>query len=260
MFRDILSGFQAIFIGLVFFVIVVGGSWLYSWHIDRTTDAELAQSNALLRQHENKNEPRNAADPVDTSTVDFEQAGTDLKTDETQPMSDDTDVLPIDETSEVLDLSDAFLPDDFVSEEELTEDVPVSPFGFGPYPEVPIGYPNPNLWDYAKALYELSPERARDWELRERVCIELWKQGKQSESVVMENGLVYPCYPNTIYVKWGETIDENGTPLAYIEELLAPSSMLHYEDDFDNDIIPPGVTVIPYDEGGIDPYTFLNLN
>jgi hypothetical protein len=36
--------------------------------------------------------------------------------------------------------------------------------------------------------------------------------------------------------------------------------MSHYTDDFDNNIIPPGVTVIPYDEGGIDPYVFLNLN
>ena len=259
MFRDILSGSRAIFIGVVFFVLVVGGSLLYSWHIHRTTDAELAETRRKVQPLKNDKAARSAQDTVDTSTVDFEHAGTDLETDESQ-MSDDIGVSPIDETFEVLDLSDAFLPDDFVLEEEPAEDIPVSPFGFGPYPKVPEGYPNPNLWDYAEALYEFSPERARDWELRERVCIELWKQGKQSESVAMENGLVYPCYPNTVYVRWGESIDEKGNPVAYIKELLAPASMSHHTDDFDNDIIPPGVTVIPYDEGGIDPYTFLNLN
>ncbi len=42
--------------------------------------------------------------------------------------------------------------------------------------------------------------------------------------------------------------------------ILAPGDMSQYSDYFDNDIIPPGIIVIPYDEGGINPYTFLNLN
>ena len=259
MFRDRLSGSRAIFVGLVFFVLVVGGSLLYSWHVHRTTDAEVAETQRKGQPIENKNKTRTAEDTVDTSAVDFEHAETPLETDDAQAMSDGTGVAPNDDAAPV-DLSDAFLPDGFVSEKAPAEDVPVSPHGFGPYPEVPEGYPNPNLWDYAEALYEFSPERARDWELRERVCIKLWKQGKRSESVAMENGLVYPCYPNTVYVRWGESIDENGNSVAYIKELLAPASMSHHADDFDNDIIPLGVTVIPYDEGGIDPYTFLNLN
>ena len=56
-------------------------------------------------------------------------------------MADDTDVAPIDETSEMLDMADAFLFDGFVSKEASIEDVPVSPYGFGPYPEVPADYP-----------------------------------------------------------------------------------------------------------------------
>ena len=44
MFRDMFSGSRAIFIGVVFFVLVVGGSLLYSWHVHRTTDAELAET------------------------------------------------------------------------------------------------------------------------------------------------------------------------------------------------------------------------
>ncbi len=259
MFREILTS-RSIHIGVVFFVVVVGSSLLYSWHVRRTTDTELVPSNALLQQPEKKNKTGTAADTVDTSGVDFEQTDTSAETDDAQATeTDNTAALPS-EAAAPVDLADAFLPDDFVSEEEPAEDVLISPFGFGPYPEVPPGYPNPNLWDYAEALYEFSPERARDWELRERVCIELWKQGKQSESVAMEDGLVYPCYENTVYVRWDEYIDEDNTPVAYITELLGPASVERYADDFDNDIIPPGITVIPYSEGGIDPYTFLNLN
>ena len=44
MFRDILSGSRAILVGLVFFLLVVGGSLLYSWHVHRTTDTELAET------------------------------------------------------------------------------------------------------------------------------------------------------------------------------------------------------------------------
>ena len=60
MFRDILSGSRAIFIGLVFFVLVVGGSLLYSWHVHRTTDAEVAETQRKTQALENKDETRTA--------------------------------------------------------------------------------------------------------------------------------------------------------------------------------------------------------
>ena len=44
MFRDMLSGSRALLVGLIFFVLVVGGSLLYSWHVHRTTETELAHS------------------------------------------------------------------------------------------------------------------------------------------------------------------------------------------------------------------------
>lgn len=156
-----------------------------------------------------------------------------------------------------LDVAAVFLLSE-TREEETAEDAPVSPFGFGLDPKVPPAYPNP--WNSAEARYELSPERARNWELMERVSIELWKQGKYPERAAMENPLVYPCYPNTVYLRWDEYIDEDGTPVAYIKELLVPASMLQHANDFDNDIIPPRITVMPYEKGGIDPYTFLNVN
>ena len=75
----------------------------------------------------------------------------------------------------------------------------------------------------------------------------------------MKDGLVYPLYSNTVYVRWDEWVDDNGDPVRYIANLLGPGSLSHYDEYFDNDIIPPGITVIRYDEGGIDPYVFLNL-
>ena len=130
MFRDILSGSRAVLFGLVFFVLVVGGSLLYSWHVHRTTDAEVAETQCKVQPLENKNGAHTAADTVDTSAMDFEHAGTDVETDDAQ-MSDDTDISSIDEASEFTDVASAFLPDDFVSEEAPAEDVPVSPHGFG---------------------------------------------------------------------------------------------------------------------------------
>lgn len=257
MLNHILSS-RVVLTAFVFCMLIVSGSLFYSWHIRRTTDAELALSDALLQHRKNQNETRTTTDTIDTSRVNFEQTEGPLKTENTQTIVDDTAALPSEDVV-LIDLSDAFLPDDSVSVEEPLEDVLVSPFGFGPYPEVPVGYRDPNLWDHAEAIYELSPDRARDWELRERVCIKLWQQGKHSESVVMEDGLVYPCYPNTVYVRWGSDIAENGSTVTYIEELIAPGSLSRYADDFDNDIIPSGITIIPYDGGGIDPYAFLNL-
>ena len=171
MFRDILSGSQAIFIGLVFFVLVVGGSLLYSWHVHRTTDAELARTDAVL-QHVNRNETRAAEDTVDISIVDFEQAGTDLETDASQ-VSDDQGVSPIDETSETLDMADAFLPDDLVSEEELAEDMPVSPYGFGLYPEVPDGFPENfrPVWTWSEEKRQDFSGSFRNMELIHRVLV-----------------------------------------------------------------------------------------
>ena len=50
MFGDLLSS-RMIQAGLVFFVLVVGGSLLYSWHVHRTTDAEFPRPDAVQVNH-----------------------------------------------------------------------------------------------------------------------------------------------------------------------------------------------------------------
>ena len=192
MFRNIFSS-RLIQVGLVFFVVVVGGSLLYGWHVQRTTKVELARADAAL-QDVNRGELRTAADTADTGAVDFEHAKTPLEGDEVQPMSDETVAVPSDAAAPN-NLSDAFLPDDFVSEEEVVEDVPISPFGFGAYPEIPADFPFPEAslpWTWSeeeidnlekliqpslKARGASFTEHMKQTELMFRVGIKLWNEG-----------------------------------------------------------------------------------
>lgn len=144
-----------------------------------------------------------------------------------------------------------------------TADVPVSPYGFGPYPEIPPDYfhfhgeeVDPNFWTY-------------DWgkssELMLRVELKLWKQGIPTHGGIMSKGLFYPNYPNTIIVKW-RTVETpfgtrryssltQGSPEteSYLRELRRQNRLI-YEDE-----IPSHITVLEHKDAGIDPYEFLDL-
>lgn len=259
MLQNMLSS-RAVLASLVFCVLIVSGSLFYNWHIRHTTDAELAQSKALLQQRENQNEARTAQDPVDTSTVDFEHAETLFETDAPQMMeTGDTVVLPRDDTAPI-DLSDAFLPDDFVSKEALVEEVPISPFGFGAYPEVPADYPKPDIWDRIDNMTDRG--LAREVELMERVCIKLWNQGIKAigASFHYSDGKIYPTIPGVAYVKWKWEELPDGTRQRYASRISGPPELVgkeHYI--YELGIAPPGITIVDYEEGGIDPYEFLNL-
>ena len=257
MFRNILSS-RLIQVGLVFFVVVVGGSLLYNWHVHRTTDAEVARTDGV-RQDVNRDELRTAADTTDTSTVDFQQTETPLETDGSQ-MLDDTNVSPIDETSKVLNLSDAFLPDDLVSEEAPTEDVPVSPFGFGNFPEIPSDFPRQDVWDYFWKLYDKDEQAAENYELINRVVIQLWKEGGSAPGGVLKRGKVYPLDNNTAYITWKTAHGPNGETKRYISNLTTtPDIARRYaESHFRKGLIPSGVNVIEHSEGGYNPYDFVN--
>ncbi|MDE0011768.1 MAG: hypothetical protein OXU36_11510 [Candidatus Poribacteria bacterium] len=260
MFRDILSGSRAIFIGLVFFVLVVGGSLLYSWQVHRTTDAEVAATQRKVQPLKNNKAARTAQDTVDTSTVDFEHVETPLETGDTQ-MSDDTEALPVDEISEVLDMADAFLPDGFVSEEEITEDVPVSPFGFGPYPEIPADFPEPDIFDILAELG--TSDAAKALELQKRVILKFWEQGVSLEGVGVSgdvDGKVYLIYPDVVYVKWDYYTDEEGVTHKYAGLTRGhPDYLPQYESYLDRGETPPGVILYELPDGYLDAYDFLGL-
>ena len=82
-------------------------------------------------------------------------------------------------------------------EAENTEGVPVSPHGFGPFPEVPDDYfLQPFSWDF----YKNDPPI---YELMARVRVKLWKQGIRTTGIRSSSatGLVYPTIPGTVFVR-----------------------------------------------------------
>ncbi len=135
-----------------------------------------------------------------------------------------------------------------------TQDEIISPYGFGPYPELPEGF-GPITW----------PRKSANSELRVRVKIKLLKQGVPVKGSVMENGLVYPILKGVRYVKWRETSngrrylhrslghpDDGDYMRAIIKEKKARDESITATDF-------PGIKLVPFEEGGIDPYTFLDL-
>ena len=131
-------------------------------------------------------------------------------------------------------------------EQDNTEEVKVSPHGFGPYPEVPEDYIiKPFSWDF----YKNDPPM---FELMARVRIKLWKQGHQVEGIGEEGGLLYPIIRGIVYIQWSPSGK-------YITGKMGhPRDNVSIEQ-IESGAIPAGITVLDADEMGIDPYKFLNL-
>ncbi len=251
MFRDILFS-RGLIAGLVFFVLSVSGSLFYDWHVRRINEAELQRHDQFLRGLETQHTTR-PTETVDVPT-DTELSGSVSTPDENTDtsISDETEALP--NETENLDFVDAFLPDALVSEEIPIEDVPVSAYGFGPYPELPPEFPE-DYWDGISKKHELIS----------RVWMKLLEQGVDVVGASMQNGLVYPNIRGTIYVEW----DWNGTK-RYISRMMGdPDTARRIRNLHDPDAyplqpstekdIPADITVVNLPDGGIDPYQFLGL-
>ena len=142
---------------------------------------------------------------------------------------------------------------------EVVEDSqPVSPFGFGPYPELPPDWPMQNIWEELETAYHNGGGNI-EHELINRVLVKLWKRGEKVDSGVMEDKKVFPLYNDIIYVRWEEDEDEDGTSFRYLGEILCLPELGHYEEDIENGIVPSGIRVVEQDNAGLDPYSFLDL-
>lgn len=264
MFRDLLSA-RKIQVGLIFFVVVVTGSLLYNWHVQRTTTAEFARTDPVLQPVKNKSEMPSTEHIVGTSIVDFEQVETPLGVSDDAQVSEDTDMSPIDEGSEAADMADAFLPDGVVSKEALTGEVPVSPYGFGPYPEVPADFPETIQapWNWPEDLRHKLQDHLRNFELMTRVLIKLWNEGDHAfTGGEIYNDTVYPKYPNTVYVRYTGDLEEVAD--GFIEGESTDISAGPGVSDQDIKMIrdgetPPGIRILDMDTDGINAYSFLNL-
>ena len=131
------------------------------------------------------------------------------------------------------------------SEQDNTEEVDVSPFGFGPYPKVPDDYPGGEVdW-----VLRSTPSG----ELLTRVLIKLWTEGERNfRGGSNHRGKVYPHYYDTVYLDIQET--EYGR---VVRRKSGPFVDFDTSTDIDNP--PPHIRILDLDTSGIDPYQYLNL-
>lgn len=196
-------------IGAIALLIIIAGACYFWYQHDTAPDrkaaaetTELARQRELTQKADTKSEMEQAADvSVEGSTPTAEKPVTETPSEVgNNTESGDTKAKMLTETAEA-------------------KDVPVSPHGFGPYPEVPADYSGTAAWD----LYT-DPED----ELLVRVRIKLWQQGIKADGVTYErNGLIYPIIKGVRYVEWDTIEYPDGSTKRYVS-----SSTGHPDDNF----------------------------
>lgn len=246
MFRNILSS-RSLIAGFVFFVVIASGSWIYSWHVRRTSGAELERKKQAVQALENKYKTRMRQDdgiPTETEPPGF--VDTPEETDEMQTVFEGTATEPGSDTDSG-DVTDMLFSDEALTEEPLG--VRVSPHGLGVYPPIPEGAP----------IAEFSEEDSLEMELLLRVAIKKWNEGHRFIGAVIENGRVYLNYPNTIYAKRATQTDPDGNLFHYYRDVIG-GDVLPTPEQMARGEVPPGITVLDLEFEGLDPYEVLDLS
>ena len=248
MLRDILSS-KLVIAGLTCCLLLVAGSLLYRSHVVSSIRKDEARTQRFLQQLENR-KTTNAQQPRKITDRNMEeQAAAPVATDDgAATVYDIIERLP---NSKAARVDTAKAPEATVAEED-TADIAVSPYGFGPYPELPAGWPADQIWLRISA----------DHELMMRVEIKLAHQGLDVMGSIMENGLVYPTISDTVYIEWAKTARRQ-----YIRGMAgdpdACDRIRAIEDErgvrFTAADIPSDIKVLSFQEDGIDPYEFLDL-
>ncbi|MCG9128521.1 hypothetical protein JT359_13045 [Candidatus Poribacteria bacterium] len=147
---------------------------------------------------------------------------------------------------------------------QSNEPLSFSPHGFGAYPSVPNDFRsalgNP-IWEHPKFPDGIS--LAKGAELLHRVLIKSWKEGNRTMIGASggSNGKVWITYPNTIYVWYGDPIeDENGKIRIPIRRTSGDPDIKLSNEEMRDGIVPSGIRVLDGDTDAIDIDKFLNLN
>lgn len=224
---------------LVISVLIVAGSLLYKQHVRQGIHQQLVESEQFLRQLNATNR-----------TTHIPQNLEDLAQTEIPLVSDNFSHQMVPGATETLTKAGderIHTPDELFRSE--TVKVNVSPFGLGPYPELPEGWTE-DTWDSATSVNK---------ELLSRVMLKMWNEGRNFDGIGIEdNGLIYPIIRGTVYVKWGKTFSGE----KYIYEVLG------HPDDFSNNLdvryrkesdFAPGTNILDFYAAGINPYEYLDL-
>lgn len=132
-----------------------------------------------------------------------------------------------------------------------TADMRVSPYGFGPYPEVPEDMP----FKHHHTTWETDTLEA---ELLSRVLIKLWTSGERNFiGGSTHNGKIYPHYHDTVYVRFGEYESKRLGTVRFAARIKSGPHVRYTKADLLNP--PPHLRVLDLDSSGIDPYQYLDL-
>lgn len=146
-------------------------------------------------------------------------------------------------------LDELFFGDILDETEDHTNVVRVSPYGFGPYPEIPFGAP----------IAPFEEDDSLNMELLTRVMVQKWNEGERFTGGIIENGRVYLAYKNVLYVEYDEDINpETGETTRYISGAIGGGDPIT-SDQISSGSLPPGTQVVDIDTVGYDPYQVLDL-
>ena len=261
MYRDILTN-KWVLGGVGFLIVFTVACYLWYQHDIAPYKQEAADAEKLLRQSKEAKQLKNGKTREKEFTA-TETLPDIVRTDNTveQQTHNVTTKVSKETSSQTVTASD-------IGEKE----VKVSPYGFGPYPEVPQGFIDAvfkPLWLLPDEI--LSQRRkppSRNVELMQRVMIKLWKQGRTDvQAAFMDGERVRVHFKNHAYVRYSTSTGFNGEEVRYISswrsgsDIPAPKRDPSNPFDTSDSNIPPGVELIDMDKDpGIDPYEFLGLN
>ena len=245
MFREIV--FSKWVIGGIAFLIVFALACVFWYRYDTAADRKTAAETAeRLRQWSAKKADH------DGKAVD---ASADSTTTTAEKSITETDGTKMNNTV-------SSNPEDVLVEtqsSEKTDTVKVSPYGFGPYPPLPPGWRGTpeKTWNNLSANHELLA----------RVQIKLRWEGIDVKGAGMKYGKVYPIIKGIRYVRW----ETENTPMGEYRYIAASTG--HPDDGDrlraireakfnrgeDDDLTEADIKLVPYEEGGVNPYEFLGL-
>lgn len=247
---------EPIMIGsVVIAVLIVIGAYLGShyYYGDGVEILEIPDTSALAPSHP-RSEPSLELDFDGLTTEQSESKETRLE----------SDLAPKEEISIEEFLAELSDEEKQTLAEEVADELPrESVFGLGPLPDIPPDFPRQNMWDHLERYSQTNIGQTNiGHELIGRVLIKYWNEGRKTESGVFKNesGKVYPLFKDTVYVKWAEDENEDGSLYRYVSRFLCHGSLADYEESVENGTPPSWLKVVPYEDGGVDPYSFLGLN
>ena len=236
-------------IGGVAFLIVLSVACVLWYQHDTAADRQAAaDAEKLLRQWELSQETDTDSEAEQAADVSMESETPTAEKPVTEKPVTETPDRGTEETEvEIQAQTDA----ETQAENAEATDVPVSPYGFGPYPEVPEDYPSKDLVKW--------PARSPKAELLSRVLIKLWTEGEKNFlGGGTYRGKVYPWYHNTIYVRFSSYKNADGEIVRQANiKMSSPSVDWSAVKDWSNP--PPHIRILELDSSGIDPYQYLDL-